>query len=306
MNKNMLPIALGVVAVIIAVVGITAFGGDDEEPATASSSAQVTESESFPLDFSIANLEPLSEGIYEGWVVRGDDKYSFGTFNTTADGAIDGELALTDIEPMDGDMVVVTIEPTPDSDPEPSSVVILAGELMNGSADLACPLDVSEFSGQYILATPTNGDDNDENAGIWFINPSDLTPSLNLPDAPSGWVYESWIVYDGQPITGGKFTSASGADMFNGFSGPLDGPAYPGEDYITNLPNGLSGPLALNDGETMVVISIEPDINGNDPTGDGPAQVKPLSALIPAGAADHSLLDLELSTASLPSGSATL
>ena len=303
-----MPLVLGVVAIVIAVVGFVAFGGDDDEmdDAAASTSNQVAQSEEFPLDFSVDNLEPLSEGIYEGWIVRGDDKFTFGTFNTTESGAIEGDLALDGVEPQNGDMVVVTIEPVPDDDPEPSGVIILAGELMDGSADLAFPVDVSGFSGQYILATPSDGDGNNETSGIWFVDPSDLTASLNIPDAPDGWVYEGWVVHQGQPITSGRFTSAVGADQFDGFTGPQGGPAFPGEDYLVNLPEPFTEPLMLADGASMVVISIEPDINGVDPTGDGPAQVKPLSAAIAEGAADHELFDLSLSTDTIPSGSASL
>ena len=176
-----------------------------------------------------------------------------------------------------------------------------------GNANLAFPVDISGFSGEYILATPTDGDGNNETSGIWFVDPSDITATLNIPDAPDGWVYEGWVVHQGQPITSGRFASANGPDDFNGFSGTVaPGPQLPGEDYIMNLPEGFDGPLELADGETMVVLSIEPDINGVDPTGDGPAQVKPLSAAVAEGAADHSLFELTLSDASIPSGSASL
>ena len=307
MNKQTTPLILGAVAILIAVVGFVAFGGGDDDDAASTEPAQtVQRSDEFPLDFSVNNLEPLSEGIYEGWIVRGDDKFTFGTFNTTESGAIDGNLSLDGVEPQDGDMVVVTIEPVPDDDPEPSGVIILAGALENGSAELAFPIDVNEFGGQYILATPTNGDGTNETSGIWFVDPSDLSASLNIPDAPDGWVYEGWVVHQGQPITSGKFTSAEGFDLFDGFSGPEDGPPFPGEDYLENLPSPFTDPLELADGETMIVVSIEPDINGTDPTGDGPAQVKPLSAAIPAGAADHFLYDLSTSDESVPSGSASL
>jgi len=264
--------------------------------------------DSFALDVNFNNLAPLDQGVYEGWVVRGDVKYSFGTFNMNEDGEVVGEFDFvdSDFSPEDGDMVVITIEPVPDADPGPSTVVVLAGELGSSSSDLTFPIDTSAFTGQYILATPTNDPDEFEAAGVWFLDPSGPSPTLNLPDAPAGWVYEGWVVYNGEtPISTGKFVSASGADMFNGYSGSAGAPPFPGEDLIRDLPNGLTGPLVFNDGKSVIVISIEPDIDGTDPTGPGPAQVKPLSAVVADGAADHVLFDLA-NNSDVPSGSVSL
>ena len=243
----------------------------------------------------------MTEGAYESWVVRGAAKYSFGTFNTTDNGVIDGEFDLDGFEPQNGDKVVATIEPVPDTDPDLSAAVVLVGDLDNGSATLAFPIDISGFVG----ATPTNGADTDETAGVWFLDPASETASLNIPDAPTGWVCEGWVVHQGQPLTTGRFVPASGSDLFSGFSGMHDGPAFPGEDFLANLPDELTAPLNLADGASMVVISIEPDIDGVDPTGDKPSQVKPLSGAISEGAATHSLFNLNPETA-VPSGSASL
>ena len=119
MEKNNSMKAL-VVAVLIGVIGLAGFaifaGGDDDTSTDTASQAavEVSDNSDFPLDISFNNLEPLSEGIYEGWVVRGDDKHSFGTFNTNENSEVIGEFALDDITPEDGDTVVVTIEPVPD------------------------------------------------------------------------------------------------------------------------------------------------------------------------------------------------
>lgn len=93
--------------------------------------------------------------------------------------------------------------------------------------------------------------------------------SLNLPDAPAGWKYEGWGVHAGiHPISTGKFTKANGSDEFNGYSSTRSpAPPFPGEDFIQNLPFGFKGPLALDDGKSLVVVIIEPDVNGVDPTG---------------------------------------
>lgn len=257
----------------------------------------------FPLSISFSNLAPLAQGEYEGWVVRDDVKYSFGRFNVTEAGAVDGTFVLDTITPQDGDTVAISIEPENDTDPDASATIILAGEIINGSAALAFPLDVSAFAGQYILATPTTATTDDETAGLWFTL-TGAEASLDIPVAPAGWAYEGWAVVDGAPISSGLFTDPSKADLFNGFSGPDAAPAKPGEDFVANLPTGRTAPLDLLGG--TIVVSIEPFQDGVDPTGPLPAQIKPLSASVAADATDHTPYDLTLSTDTVPSGTASL
>ncbi len=298
-------------AAIIAVLGIggVILSQSDDDTSDSTETSQVR-SQDAPFNLDVSSLAPLDQGVYEGWVVRDDVKYSFGTFNTDASGNVIGTLDLNGVTPQDGDTIAISIEPDNDTDPEPSATIILAGEFQSGTANLSFPVDISGFSGQYILATPTNDPAGNETAGVWFVdnsNAPNLTASLNIPDAPDGWIYEGWVVYKGEtPITTGKFRSATGADQFDGYSGTAQsGPNYPGEDLIMNLPAGLEGPLEFDDGETLIVVSIEPDQNGEDPTGDGPAQLKPLSAVVAEGSADHSLFDLSLNPET-PSGTFTL
>lgn len=259
-----------------------------------------------PFDLDLENLAPLDGAVYEGWIVKGDDKISFGTFNTNTFGQVLGNLVSS--EPVaDGDEVVITIEPQPDPDPGPSGIVILAGAITDNEAELAFPIDVSTFSGKYILATPSDGDGSNEDAGIWFVDLTNgLSAGLDIPVAPEGWIYEGWVVIEGVPYSTGKFADPATADDFNGYSGPQPTPAYPGEDFLVNLPAGLEAPYNLNNGRVSAVISIEPYINGVDPTGSGPAQVKPLSVTIPLDLKDHETQDMELSLESIPSGSATV
>jgi len=297
--------------VIVAAVGLLVVNSGDDSSETSSTSESTSQTSSaqpaaLPYGFNVSNLAPLEQGVYEGWVVRGDDKFSFGTFNTTSTGSIVGQINFNETQPVEGDKIVVTIEPSNDTDPGPSSTVVLAGDITNGKADLTFPVDLSTFSGRYITGTPTNDPEGFENSGIWFVIPgSPLTPSLNIPDAPDGWIYEGWVVYEGTPYSTGKFKTNSERDDFNSFSGiNSSGPNYPGEDFVRNLP-GDSEPFNLDNGSSMVVVSLEPDQDGTDPTGDGPAQVKPLSALISASIVDHTPTDLTLDT-SAPSGSLSL
>lgn len=256
-----------------------------------------------PFDVEFDGLEPLDGALYEGWIVKGEDQLSFGTFNTNTFGEISGDL-VTNETVENGDQVVITIEPLPDDSPDPSPTVILAGTIEDGEAELAFPIDTSDFAGNYILATPSDGEGNNEEAGIWFIDNSDgLEAGLEIPNAPEGWIYEGWIVIDEIPYSTGKFTDPATADDFNGFSGPEPTPEFPGEDFLANLPNGLEAPYDLNDGRVTTVLSIEPFINGIDPTGDGPAQAKPLSVRIPLDLDDHTISELELTQEGIPSGS---
>jgi hypothetical protein len=255
------------------------------------------------LSLSFTNLEPLEKGHYEGWAIYGNEKVSTGKFNV-------GESLTFDVgrNLKDADKIVITIEPEGDVDNIPSGVVILAGDIESGnSVSLGFPIDLNSAKGTYILGTPTNGDGNDENSGIWFLKvPSPLSASLELPDSPDGWIYEGWAVNQGKPISTGKFKTVTGIDDFDGYSGEQGAPAFPGEDFLENAPAGLIFPVDLADGESKAVISVEPDINGEDPTGDGPFSVKPLVGDIPSGASDHVNLQMNSNLGSVPSGRAEI
>ena len=126
--------------------------------------------------------------------------------------------------------MVITIEPAIDPDPAPDETHVLAGDIVDGIAELtishpaALGTDFTSASGRYILGTPTDGDGNNELSGVWFID-LPLAQGLDVPALPAGWVYEGWAVIDGVPVTTGRFTDAAAADDFDGFSGDQGGPA---------------------------------------------------------------------------------
>ncbi len=308
-NKKMGLIVAAILALVVAggVVAFSASSDDDTSNSETTGQSEPGEqsdaTSSLPFNLNLTNLAPLTQGVYEGWVVRGDDKTSFGRFNTTESGGIVGDLSLESLTVQDGDTIAISIEPDNDVDPGPSATIVLAGMVENGSASLAFPVDISGFAGQYILATPTTATTDDETAGLWFTLTGSET-SLDIPVAPDGWIYEGWVVVDGVPYTTGQFADPARADMFDGFSGPDSAPDKPGEDYIVNLPAGITAPLDLRGG--TVVVSIEPFQEGSDPTGPMPSQVKPLTAEISADAIDHNPYDLQLSSDMLPSGSVEL
>jgi hypothetical protein len=100
----------------------------------------------------------------------------------------------------------------------------------------------------------------------------------------------------------GKFTSANGSDLAAAFSCPVAGPPFPGEDFLQGLPSGVAAPVNLADGSSLTVVTIEPDLNGVDPTGAGPFAVKPLRGAIPAGQAVHQAVALTRDLSEVPSG----
>jgi hypothetical protein len=260
-----------------------------------------------PVEVSFEGLEPLGEGfVYEGWVVIDDAPISTGRFSLDADGTqtFHSQSLVTDVSTATA--FVLTIEPAEGDDPAPADAHVLAGDVVDGAAALtvghpaALGNDFSTAAGEFVLATPTSATTDDELSGVWFIKLSPTRAGLELPELPAGWVYEGWAVVDGQPLSTGRFTDPGAADDFDGFSGTdASGPAYPGEDFIINAPDGVTLPTDLT-GAT-VVISIEPE----DDDSPAPFAFKPLAAEVPAGIGDHEAIILGQGPA-FPTGEATL
>jgi hypothetical protein len=55
----------------------------------------------------------------------------------------------------------------------------------------------------------------------------------------------------------------------------------------------------------MIVLTVEPDLDGSDPTGMGPFSIKPLVRAVPEGAADHQSIKLMLDLTTVPIGRAS-
>ncbi len=253
-------------------------------------------------------LEPLGDGfVYEGWVIIDDEAVSTGRFIVDADGNqeyLTGSLA-DDVS--QASTFVLTIEPEEGDDAGPTSVRLLGGDFVDGVADLwvghpaALGDALSTASGQFVLATPTTESTDDELYGAWFIDVVDGAPTagLDLPVLSEDWVYEGWVVIDGQAVSTGRFSDPAGPDDFDGFGGDdADAPPFPGEDFIQNAPDGLEFPADLT-GAT-VVISIEP---ANDDSA-APFTLKPLLAEVPADA--EAMQEVELDSNPTLTGGATL
>lgn len=262
------------------------------------------------LSLDINGLEDLGPNfVYEGWIMVDGSPVSTGTFSVDANGNLSKTaFTLTSDQVSKATAFILTIEPMPDADPAPSKVHILAGDVSSSKAMLtvdhsaALGTDFATSSGKYILATPTNNVDTDENSGVWFLDNSSGSPvaGLNLPALPEGWEYEGWAVINGQPVSTGKFTSVDAADASAHFSGSMAGPPFPGEDFLMNAPNGLTFPTDLSGGK--VVISVEPMPDNSD----APFLLKPLLGDVPNNAAVHTpQMLVNISGNTNPTGSAS-
>ncbi|MDH3269587.1 MAG: hypothetical protein OEM46_12125, partial [Ignavibacteria bacterium] len=259
------------IMLILALSTFILFGCSEEESPTQNQPTNAT------LKLNINGLEDLgSSAKYEGWIivptipksngVVEDLPVSTGTFTVDAN----GNLSQTDFEVnatslANATTFVLTIEPNPDSDPDPSAVHILGGDFSGNSSTIsvshpaALGNDFTSTTGTYILATPTDGAMTNENSGIWFLDLATGSPAqgLFLPTLPAGWNYEGWTVINGMPVTTGTFTNATVVDNADPYSSTMPGPPFPGEDFLINAPMGLTFPTDIAGG--TAVISIEPD-----------------------------------------------
>lgn len=269
------------------------------------------------LELSVADFDPLTDGFhYEGWAIVGGAPVTTGKFNIDGSGQIvdlDGNLVPHGRFPVPTDIstasdIVITIEPDGDVDTVPAATKFLGGSVVDNETNLSVAHgsslgdDFSSATGKYILATPTNGANTNENSGIWFLDNSSGSPvaGLSLPVLPAGWNYEGWVVFNGTPVTTGTFTSVDVADDAAPFSGAIAGPPFPGEDFLMNAPSGLTFPDDLA-GKTAV-ISIEPSPDNST----APFTLKPLVGAIPSDATDHTVYEMSNEAGGFPTASAKI
>ncbi|MCK8482148.1 anti-sigma factor [Psychroserpens algicola] len=258
------------------------------------------------LILNLSGLEALgNDFVYEGWIIVDGAPVSTGTFSSVAF----PQTFSVDTEQLNSATTfVLSIEPAVDPDPAPAATKILAGDFSGNSASVDSNGIVANFSastGTYILATPTDTDDTNEESGVWFLDNSSGSPvtGLDLPTLTDGWVYEGWAVINGTPISTGTFTDPSAADanaatsMFKGDAN--NGPNYPGEDYLQNAPAGMIFPTDLR-GQT-IAISVEPSPDNSTM----PFTLKPLAHMVPTDAMTHTALSLGTGPVTVITGSVT-
>lgn len=255
------------------------------------------ENQTSNLTLDISGLEDLGDkAAYEGWIIVDGKPVTTGTFEVDEKGKLSKTTFSLSKAMLDkATAFVLTIEPKPDTDPAPSKVHILAGDFSSASASLtvghksALNEDFSSVVGKYVLATPTDGDDEkDEESGLWFLDNSSgsAEAGLVLPELPEGWAYEGWAVIDGKPVSTGVFTAVDKADAAAPYSGTTAGPAYPGEDFLMSAPEGLTFPVDIRGGKAVISVEPVPDNSA------APFLLKPLVSDISATAETHSVIDM--------------
>lgn len=286
-------------------------------PLTTSVPKATPPAKKFNLQVSFSNLQPLKKGHFEIWAKIEEKMTSLGKFRIDKEGKIlelEGDKIISEFTSTKDlsktKEILVTIEPEGDRDASPSGVFLLQGKIYGDKGDISFQaVNLKNASGQYFLGTPSYSKDDNLPSGIWFAKPagkdySHQKASLILPDAPSGFTYEGWVIHRGEYLSIGRFKTPVGDDDFSQHSGLKRYPDYPGEDFLINEPEGVEFefPLELNNGESRVIISLEPELQGKDPTGKEPFQIQFLKGTIPRGAKTYTLYNLQLDLSVLPKG----
>lgn len=312
------------VAGIALALGLTACsgtdGGDngDDGDNGGGSTQQLT------LDFSNSPtpLPALGDSHqWEGWLVTDDGPETTGTFKKAdlSDNQISFEVG-SDLA-SSANQFVLSIEPMPDDDPAPSATKYLSGELSDSSAELDINGVIGDFSGTtgtFALKAPTSQNaPDDDNQGIWFINPDgSMPPAAGFSSLPAlnekGWNYEGWVVDTSgdspMPYTTGKFADVAdpataadqdGAGEFAGSNSDMF-PPRPGSDYVTA--GDSNDGFDLKSGDWNVVLSVEPQPDNSD----APFALKPFTASIETDAETGTAIDLQYQDDSLPTGQVTI
>jgi len=275
--------------------------------------ASQTPTKLYTLSFTTINLQSLAQGHYEGWILdTSNNPHSTGKFTVDEHNNLlylDGSDFIPRIPSSVSNnnfaKYIVTIEPDGDTDSTPTKAIILAGDFIRGQARLSfAPADLNTAKGFVILGTPTDGPEN-ELSGIWFSETNGRLPSLGLPILSEGWVYEGWLEYNGTYVSTGRFSDPTKPDLFNGYSETIaPAPLFPGEDFLINSPSeDLTFPIIISDEGNVsnIYVSIEPDDNGTDPTGDAMSNFIPLSITVPVGTPDHEKIFFDKNLIELPS-----
>jgi hypothetical protein len=307
-------------AVIGLAVLLLAGCGDDENP---------TPTGEFAI--TLTGFEPLPAGhYYEAWarfpppppppglhVEHGDeDPVSLGAFQVTEDGSIEslagGPITFELAEPRDLGTVADVVITVRESEPDTTIGSVLIGGIMGGDdhegrATLttdyhdALDADIRTASGSCVLATPSDGENANENQGLWFSTPTG-GPALSVPVLGEGWHYDAYLLLGGKEIGLGNFVRADTADSDGAGAegGVLGGFNTPGSDFPISA-------LNLSDGSASVLVVLQPGEHAHEGF-RAHGSVFPYHVLeldIPAGTPPRTPMTLEVATEPLPAGTVT-
>jgi hypothetical protein len=276
------------------------------------------------VTLSLTGLEPLGDGLnYEAWLIAGTALEPWGSplvlFDVDEEGRMVDPVADTvlagpfqgRLDPPDVIGVAISLETSDTLLNYSSFTFILGGDLAQGSAALntehwiALNQSLASSSGRFVLGTPTDEDQENELGGVWFMDTGVVPtgPGLTLPQATLGWVYEGWVSVDGVELSTGKFLWPTGADSAAAYSGTVDAPAFPGEDFLVGAPSGLTFPPNLSG--AAVFVTLEPWMEW-DVDRDAPFPLRILEAQVPAEALPQTPYEMASLAGQLPSGTATV
>ena len=131
--------------------------------------ATAQQSETSTLTLNLSDLEALgNDFVYEGWIIVDGSPVSTGTFS---DVTFPKTFQVSSSQLASASAFVLSIEPALDLDPAPAETKILAGDFSGSSANVNSNLvaDFSAAAGKFILATPTDADDTNEESGVWYF-----------------------------------------------------------------------------------------------------------------------------------------
>lgn len=222
------------------------------------------------VSFVLDGLPQIENAEYVVWSESTEGTTFLGGFIVNSAGKIEGvgNTAFSDNELIvDSNLssatrIFITLELSGEHI-QPTGPEVLSAEMKEGIGALLSPLaGLSEkMVGEYLLATPTDGPNTSETSGIWFIrrNPDGSdSAGLTLPQLPRGWEYSGVVRHQDTLLYTGSFASAAESDSFSLYSGEVQGPAFPGEDFLTNQPStaGFNFPVNLADGTTEVTVRV--------------------------------------------------
>ncbi len=255
------------------------------------------------LKLNLSGLENLGANYkYEGWIIVNGAPVTTGTFTVNDAGVLSKTTFNIDATSLAAaTKFVLSIEPTNDNDPAPSNTKYLVGDFSGNSATVSAGIvgDFASSTGKYLIASPTSMSTIDPLAGVWFMDGNGPSNGFNLPTLESGWKYEGWVVKNGTALSTGKFSNPGISDLTASYSGTLSAPPFPGEDFITNAPTGITFPWDLS-GATLV-ISVEP----NPDNSTMPFTLKPLTHTVANPAVEGATVNMNRSLGAFPSGTIT-
>lgn len=211
-----------------------------------------------------------------------------------------------------------------DSAKGPSSFKIIGAKVaanvgtFNIGNEQILDFDTETAQAKYVLDTPTDTSGVNLKRGIWFINLDttftdikdtsgvvigtdtivDNTSGLELPELPTGWFYEGWVIFGNDTVSTGRFIKPFGADSSSDYgAGLASGFNFPGEDFINNSPSGVTFPSDLSGAEVLITIKPSYPVNAYKPF-----TLIPFKTTIPINCEAKKVYTMQNNTATFPSG----